>query len=258
MPVFKTVSRADRFFKNMYARKVTTDTVNKFIASLRAEGYSPASINRSCAAVQRMFRLAQCARKVHQIPHFGKRPERNTRTGFFSVDDYRALLGVLPDYFKAPFAVGFWTGVRIGEICSLRWSQIDFFENKIHLREGETKNGEPRVVPMPGELRQIPLAHRSACPAGFDEFVCYRIGRKGATRLRAVPAKMWKKCCARVSLEGKLFHDSRHSAVRNPTRAGVTQKVAMDISGHKTASVLSRYNITDARDLADATRKLES
>lgn len=40
--------------------------------------------------------------------------------------------------------------------------------------------------------------------------------------------------------------------------AGVTQRVAMKISGHETDSVFRRYDIVDLRDLADATKKLES
>ena len=55
---------------------------------------------------------------------------------------------------------------------------------------------------------------------------------------------------------GRLRHDLRRCGVRNLIRVGVQQKVAMSISGHKTASVFQRYNIVDERDIMEAGQKL--
>lgn len=40
-------------------------------------------------------------------------------------------------------------------------------------------------------------------------------------------------------------------------RRGVPQKTAREISGHKTDSVFSRYNIVSEADIADAAKKIE-
>lgn len=67
----------------------------------------------------------------------------------------------------------------------------------------------------------------------------------------------WKALTTAAKVKVRI-HDFRRSAVRNMMDAGINRDVAKKISGHKTDSVFSRYNIVDATDLADAAHKLQA
>ncbi len=281
------VVRLDDFFSGYYAREISTDTIRRFIKDQRERGLGNGTTNRSLSALRRMFNLAVEDGKLHDVPHFPMLKEPAPRKGFFERADYEGLLQVLPGYLRVPFALGYFTGMREGEILGLRWEQIDLLGNVIELMPGETKNDDARTIPIIPELRALLLEQRAKRQPEC-EFVCYKLDRKGhAGRVKSF-RKAWYSSCVKAGLGhfepkmdpatgkpalapprgprsrakekmeyvGKIYHDLRRSGVRNLIRAGVSRDVARKVSGHATDSIFSRYNITSAQDVRDAGHRL--
>jgi integrase len=154
----------------------------------------------------------------------------------------------------------------------LRWSDIDRDGGVICLRPEHSKNGRGRTVAIEGDLLAIIercwQARKFKSSDGQDhvaEPVFHRAGRPiGDFR------KAWAQACIEAGLyrvvgvhaDGsertvptRLFHDLRRSGVRNMVRAGVRERVAMDVSGHRTRSIFDRYNITSEEDLREAMKR---
>lgn len=239
------------------ACRITSDQIRSYITRRQSEGMANGTINRELAALKRMFRLGsqQTPPLVVSTPHIPHLQEHNVRQGFFTEDEYKLLRAVLPDHVKVPLIIGYWTGMRAGEIVRLRWEQVDLERGLLRLEPGTTKNNQGRLIPLVKEVtealwqwKQRTLHHYPVCP-----WVCHFRGE----RLEQVPKTTWRKACEQVGLKGKLFHDLRRTAVRNMVRAGVSERVAMAISGHKTRSVFDRYNIVSNSDLVIAISLME-
>jgi len=187
--------------------------------------------------------------------------EAPPRKGFLEHPEYILLRDALPDEIKPILTFAYFTGCRKGEILKLEWRQVELLEKVVVLDPGETKNDEPRTIPLASELHAVLSMQKSLRDQywALSPWVFSRGGKRikifdGAWAVACKKANLWDGEAGRPQ---KLFHDLRRTGVRNLIRAGVPERVAMTISGHKTRSVFDRYNVVSGHDLKQAAEKLD-
>jgi integrase len=243
-------------FGHLRAISVTSDLIGNYILDRQGEGAANATINRELACLKRMFNLGQRATppKVFRMPAFPKLAERNVRKGFVEDCEYQGLsegATAAGLWLRALLEVGYTFGWRVSELLNLRVNQLDLLNRTIRLNPGETKNDDGRVVIMTNTVHQL----LTQCAAGKkpDDVVFTREDGKPVRDFRGA----WKKICTEEGAPKRLFHDLRRTAVRNMVRAGIPERVAMQISGHRTRAIFDRYHIVSENDLREAAVKME-
>ena len=250
------VKHLQPFFGHIAAADVTTDLCRRYIVWRQESGVADATINRTLAALKRMFHLAtECTPpKVQFVPYIPMLKEKNVRTGFVETGARirleEACAGIGP-WMLAIFEVGCTYGWRHASLLKMRVKQVDPNTNVIRLEPGTTKNKKGLEVTMPRRLRELLLQ----CIQGKkpEDYLFTRANGKPVKDFRG----SWERACKEAGVPGLRFHDLRRTAARNMRRGHVSEKVAMEVGGWKTTSVFHRYAIVDNQDVADAMDMLE-
>jgi integrase len=244
------------FFEKIPVKRLSTAKIHEYIAKRQAENAAAATINRELATLRRGLRLAL----EHDPPLVGRHfrirmlREDNVRQGFLTEQQYLALRKELPDYQQLALVIAYHVGIRRGELLALKWEQVDFDAGKILLRGSQTKSGHARVLPIYGEMEawlRFAKAERDLKCPDTEHVIAQRC--KPVTWFY----QAWRTACAAAGVHGLLFHDLRRTAVRNMLDAGIDEKTAMLITGHRTRAMIDRYNIRNEKDVLAAGRKLD-
>jgi len=230
---------------------ITGDAVRRYQLRRRADGAEAATINRETSALSRMLHLAIRRGLLDRMPVFPNRLEENPpRQGFFEHDEYVKVRAELPLPYQDVLDFAYYSGWRRNEILYLTWDDVDRTGGVIRLSPQRSKTKTGRVLPISAPLSLV-LDRRAERRLPGDARVFRRDG---------VAVRVWRHAlrdaCQRAGVPHRLLHDCRRTAARNLVRAGVPERVAMLLTGHKTRAVFDRYNIVNERELLSAGERL--
>lgn len=140
------------------------------------------------------------------------------------------------------FATAIWTGMRLGELCGLRWTDVDFDDGHVviqrslwHGKEKSTKTRKRRIVPLRDELGEILQAHpRSQSPYVFTN-------RSGEPLTRNTARKPFAKVCELAGVKKIRLHDLRHSFGSLLVNRGASLETVRRMLGHSDIRMTQHY-----------------
>ena len=234
-------------FGGWRATAIMTEAIRTYQRTRRAAGAAAATVNRETSALCRMLQLAVRGGSLAQRPVFPERLEENgPRQGFFEHAEYQAVRQHLPPPYQDVLDFAYYSGWRKREILELRWSEVDAAGGVVRLAPERSKTRVGRVLPISAPIGAA-LARRRVQRRGRDPLVF----RRDAVTVRAWRTA-WPDACKRAGVPGRLLHDCRRTAARNLVRAGVPERVAMQLTGHRSRAIFDRYNIVHEEELHHA------
>ena len=217
-------------FGGRQADSITAGDIRQYQLLRRQKGMSAATVNRETSALSRMFHLAIRLERLDNMPRFPERLEENPpRQGFFEHKDYLKVRMNLPPSYQDVLDFAYYSGWRRREITELTWEEVDLAGGVVRLAPLRSKTKVSRVLPISTPLKDV-LKRREKKRLKKDIRVFKHDG---------VTVRQWKVAW-------------NHAC----QKAGVPERVAMLLTGHKTRCVFDRYNIVNERELATAGERL--
>jgi integrase len=159
------------------------------------------------------------------------------------------------DLTKLAIIIALYTGVRIGELCVLKWSDIDFAAKTVHIERivqrirtnGKINKTEllistpksqssVRTIPLPDFLIDMLKAFK---PSTADAFIVTSNTKLPDPRTMQY---RFKSLLIKIGLRYINFHSLRHLFATNCVELGFDVKTLSEILGHSTVEItLNRY-----------------
>lgn len=167
----------------------------------------------------------------------------------FDKDQVKRILDEAEDYFKVYLAVGFYTGLRTGEILALKWQNIDFSKKLIFIDAtvGQYEEQLPktitstRYVPIFESL--VPFLKEQQKRTGLGKYVfCTRTGStlQGTNLI----AHRWKPLLRKLKIPYRRLYETRHTFATNMLSSNKfsLNQIAAWLGHSSIQTLITKYN----------------
>lgn len=200
----------------------------------RLKKVSPATVNRELSLLKHLFTVAEKLRKFD-----GKNPVKEVKFlqqrqyvfKVFTKEEIQRLIHAVVAHLKPFIIIALNTAMRRGELFNLRWSDIDFENHFLFIKE--TKSNIMRKIPMNNlVIETLNRIERKS------EFVF--TSPKSGTRFKNIHYS-FKLACEKAEISDCRLHDLRHTSATHMIQHGADIVTVSQILGHSDIKMTLRY-----------------
>ncbi len=269
-------------FSSRFIGTISRADVSDFCAKLsksggnHKKGLAPKTINDSLSVLRSIFDFASREKALSVVDISGISMKNNRLSiRVLSMSEQKRLeYALYTDFNSCSFGIllSLYTGVRIGEICALRWGDISEAEHTLRVtrtmqRLQQLNEGSRRtkvIISSPKSecsIRTIPLPHNifQLCKCRRKEDEAYVL--TGKIHKYMEPRTMenrFKKILLKAGIEDATFHALRHTFATRCIEIGFDVKSLSEILGHASVNITMNRYVHPSMDLKQQNMNLLS
>jgi len=237
---------------------VTFQQVQDYLANVSANQPAPRTYNEHVRQIKRIFRefspYGDTAREVSKLT---KRPEETVSRQIFTEEEIAQILEVSKKgdpLIYSMVTIASCTGLRLKDICLLKWESVNFRRNLILLETHKT-GGDVALGMWPALRKELERLREVA--GKKDVYVLPEAAKRHATnadnlldRLRKVlyilgysKSEIMQKRGSKLSASLLGWHSFRGSFIVAALKAGVQMELLQKILGSKTVEIIYKHYV---------------
>jgi integrase len=254
--------------------EVTSEIAQKYAAQINSRGLSANTYNKHTSFLRLFFRVVAEAAQINKNP-FDKIRRKKLITNArreLTIAELRDILEKAEGDLQTLFFIGTFTGLRLGDCCTLKWSEVDLDRQLIRRVQNKTasKKQKPVLIGIPSallaKLSETPLGHRKGYVVPKYAGLYTRRSENGALTCQAQITREiqdhFMGCGIQTHKEGTGyiedengdsvstgkravvevgFHSLRHTFVSLHAEQGTPQSVVQAIVGHGSPAMTAHY-----------------
>lgn len=223
----------DQFLGDKCLDQIDRDLIDEIRAAKRSEA-SSSTVNRYLALIRSILKMSRDEWEwVEKIPRVRLYPDQCKRVRWLTPEDATRLIAELPSHLASMAEFTLATGLRMSNVCSLKWANVSFDREMAWVDAHASKSRKAITVPLNQDALMVLRRHLGIHP----EYVFTFRGKPVAQ----ANTKAFKLALNRAGIKDFRWHDLRHTWASRHVQNGTSIQELKELGGWSSIEMVLRY-----------------